>query len=91
MTKSAMIYGTVTGPDGQPVAGVHVRKWTLVDGQWEPGYAFESWSDGFYLLGEMAGGTYRVEFDGRGIGLSREFWDGACVGVRRRQHRPRPA
>lgn len=77
MTKSAMIYGTVTGPDGQPVAGVTVRKWTLFDGEWEPGYEFESWSDGFYLLGEMAGGTYRVEFDGRGIGLSREFWDGA--------------
>ena len=24
------------------------------------------------------GATYRVEFDGRGVGLSREFWDGAA-------------
>jgi hypothetical protein len=77
MTRSAMIFGTVTGPDGQPVAGVTVRKWTLVDGQWEPGYSFQSWDDGYYLLGEMAGGTYRVEFDGRDLGLSREFWDDA--------------
>ena len=77
MQRSAMIFGHVTGPGGEPLAGVTVRKWTLVDGQWDPGYSFESWSDGFYQLGEMAGGTYRVEFDGRGIGYSREFWDGA--------------
>ena len=78
MQRSAMIFGHLTGPDGEPVAGVQVRQLELVDGVWEPFYSFESWSDGYYQLGNMVGGAYRIEFDGRGIGLSHEFWDGAA-------------
>ncbi len=91
MTKSAMISGTVTGPDGRAASPACTRrKWTLVDGAVGGGLlASRAGRDGYYQLGEMAGGTYRVEFDGRGIGLSREFWDGAASVLGARQHRPR--
>ena len=74
LTRSAMIHGTVTGPDGEPLGGVHVSALEFLDGEWREVSGFDSWSDGTYHIGNLGGGTYRVEFDGRDLGLTREFW-----------------
>lgn len=78
LQRSAMISGYVTGPDGQPLANVPVRAWELSEWGWRSLYEFRTWGDGYYQLGNLAGGDYRIEVDGRSGGMAREYWPDAA-------------
>lgn len=59
------ISGTVTGPDGvTPLENmfVQVYQWDTINSLWEPIRRAISGSDGAYMIGGLAAGTYRLGF-----------------------------
>lgn len=74
MTTGATITGTVTGPDGAPVAGVSV--WAT---RQSPGFSSMATTapDGTYAIGGLVAGEYQLQFrPAAGSGLRSEYFDG---------------
>ncbi|WP_162799325.1 hypothetical protein [Nocardioides sp. 616] len=63
LALSGHIMGRVTGPDGLAVPETQVTVNALVRGAWVPVAWAYSDADGFYDVGRLLAGTYRLQFD----------------------------
>lgn len=72
LAVASKIRGTVTGPDGMtPVANIYVSAYRWQGSSWTSASYNYTESNGSYMLGNLAAGTYRVTFSD---------WRGAYVG-----------
>ena len=66
LALAGKISGTVTGPDGEtPLPSILVRiyRWNVEWEYWESGSGSFTDETGFYTIGGLTAGTYRVEFE----------------------------
>ncbi len=75
LQPGAVLAGTVTGPGGEPLAGVSVSA-SGAPGTVAPSGAATTAADGTYTMAGLAAGTYQVRFDpGFGSAYAGEFYD----------------
>ena len=74
LTLAGKIHGIITGPDGQPIAGLTVTAYDAVTGS-QVGTSPTSASDGSYTISGLANGSYRLAINGTGnTGLARGYY-----------------
>ena len=73
MRKGATVSGTIHTTSGCDLTGVHVYLWGA-PGQSVPDSVVQP--NGHWTVRGVPTGSFWVEFEGRYVGLSREYWDG---------------
>ncbi|NCA82473.1 MAG: hypothetical protein EOM72_06960 [Opitutae bacterium] len=79
LEPASSISGMVTGPDGSPLNGIGVQKYSWNGWIWNSsdGHTTRTEADGSYALKGLTGGTYRLKFQGMPHGYVSQFHGGS--------------
>lgn len=80
LAQASGIAGMVTGPDGTtPLEEIDVTAYTWDGGGWNSFRSDITGPDGFYRVGGLTAGTYRIEFQDPNGNYQREFYTNAVT------------
>lgn len=76
---TGVITGTVTGPGGEPLAGIAVTAYEIIDQEVYRVDGTRTRVDGSYELADLGAGVYRLRFRDLDSTFEGEYWDDAAT------------